>query len=77
MDCRSYGDDSSEDNGGCMKKLWIIVIGMIFVSCGNHSNDPKSCRERVSRYITTIYENPEDLGKALDIVCSTTITIGG
>lgn len=39
------------------------------LGCANHSSDPKTCRERVAKYISAIYPDPVNLGKALDIVC--------
>lgn len=54
---------------GRLRYIWFVSLGLNGCGIVNHSDDPKSCRERVTKYIVETYPDPANLAKALEIVC--------
>ena len=56
-----------------------LILLVMLSGCGilqaNHSNDPKSCRERAAYHVGSIYPDPNNLHTAIDAICGTKDTV--
>lgn len=48
----------------------VVAVAVLAVAgCANHSNDPKTCRERAAYRVVEVYPDPAVLNTALDTIC--------
>lgn len=52
----------------------LVVLLPLLAGCSrfetNHTGDPKTCRERAAYRIYSAYPDPNNLGRAIDVICT-------